>query len=87
MINFLRNLFSTKPAAPKYLMGKLEKIDLTFGGAGNQVMTIDGVQYATWIDYSKWPKIGEEVTFYVYHSQDGRGRLLKAANIVQPTTI
>lgn len=46
--------------------GKVEKIDLTWGGAGNQVMTIDGVEYATWVDYTRWPKIGGVVTHRPY---------------------
>ena len=46
--------------------GILESIDLTFGGAGNQVMTIDGVGYATWIDYKEWPPIGSKVRHKPY---------------------
>jgi len=63
--------------------GVLEKIDLTFGGAGNQVMTIDGYEYATWIDYKKWPKIGEKIKFEVYTSYDGRGNQLRCAELLK----
>jgi len=61
--------------------GTLEKIDLTFGGAGNQIMTIDGLQYATWIDYKKWPKIGERVRYTVYSEYDGLGRKMRCAHV------
>lgn len=48
------------------ITGVLEKIELTFGSRGHQLMTIDGVQYATWIDYKQWPKIGDTVSFQTY---------------------
>ena len=62
--------------------GVLSKIDLTFGGAGNQVMTIDGKNYATWIDYKSWPPIGATVLHEPYRQSDGRGNLLLATKII-----
>jgi hypothetical protein len=65
-----------------YHTGVVESIDLTFGGAGNQVMRIDGVNYATWIDYRQWPKIGETVRHCPYVDRM-MGREMLATRIVQ----
>lgn len=46
--------------------GVVESIDLTFGSRGNQWMVIDGKRYATWIDFSQWPKIGSTVRHRPY---------------------
>lgn len=48
--------------------GVVEKVDFTYGGAGNQWTTIDGEKFATWWDFrtADW-KVGDEVTFEVYH--------------------
>lgn len=47
--------------------GAIETIDYTFGGAGNQWTTIDGVRYATYWDIRTrdW-KIGDRVSFQSY---------------------
>jgi hypothetical protein len=47
--------------------GRVEKVDFTSGGAGNQWTTIDGVRYATWwgIKTKNW-RTGDLVTFEVY---------------------
>lgn len=63
-------------------IGKLESIDLTWGGAGNQVMKIDGIQYATWIDYKKWPVVGSVVTHKPYRRGDGRGNMMLCTRIL-----
>ena len=65
-------------------IGVVESIDLTFGGAGNQVMSISGTSYATWIDYKQWPKIGSRVTHQPYWTHDGRGNKLLATRIIGP---
>lgn len=49
--------------------GRLQKIRLTFGGAGNQIMTINGVDYATWIDYKEWPALGSIIEHKPYTEQ------------------
>lgn len=60
----------------KQLTGVVASIDLTFGGLGNQNMVIDGERYATWIDHTKWPKIGQTVTHEPYVVlMDGRSIL------------
>lgn len=49
------------------MIGKVEKIDFTSGGAGNQWTTIDGTRYATWWDIrTKDWKIGDTVNFTAY---------------------
>ena len=53
-------------------VGCLQKIDLTFGGAGNQFMTINGKRYATWIDYKEWPRFGDLVIHQPYRSHGMR---------------
>jgi hypothetical protein len=65
--------------------GAVQKIDLTWGGAGNQVMTIDGVNYATWIDYKEWPKIGEVVKHKPY-KEYYRGRKMLCTKIIKEGT-
>ena len=69
---------------PRVRTGVLEKIDLTWGGDGNQVMTISGYEYATWVDYQAWPKVGETVRFTVYKSRSKYGNTLRCANLLQP---
>ncbi len=61
--------------------GEVQKIDLTFGGAGNQVMTINGINYATWIDYKQWPKIGTIVNHKPY-KRVYRGKTMLCTNII-----
>jgi hypothetical protein len=69
-------------AFSKRKTGKLQAIDLTFGGAGNQLMTINNIQYATWVDYTEWPKIGATVLHEPYNARDGRGGWLRATKII-----
>ena len=49
------------------LSGKVEKIDFTQGGAGNQWTTIDGIRYATFWDIrtKNW-KVGDTVLYRPY---------------------
>ena len=49
--------------------GTVEGIDFTFGSAGNQWTTIDGVKYATWWDIrtKNWTR-GDTVTFKAYRA-------------------
>jgi hypothetical protein len=51
---------------PTEKVGTLTDIALTWGGKGNQVCTIDGVKYATWMDYKEFPPIGAVVTHRPY---------------------
>lgn len=48
--------------------GRVENIDLTFGGAGNQWTTIDGYIYGTYWDYRTmdW-NVGDEVEFVAFY--------------------
>lgn len=49
--------------------GKVENFDFTFGGAGNQWTTIDGVRYATWWNaLTKDWEVGDRVTFEPYRA-------------------
>ena len=50
---------TTKQAST--LVGKVEKIDFTSGGAGNQWTTINGVRYATWWDFKQGVRTGRVV--------------------------
>lgn len=77
-MNWLQNLFVKS--------GVIESINLTYGGAGNQIMRINGVNYATWIDVRKWPKIGERVRHKPYKTRDGRGGDLLATEILYDVT-
>jgi hypothetical protein len=49
------------------LIGVVENIEFTYGGAGNQWTTIDGIVYATYWDAGTidW-KIGDTVAFTTY---------------------
>lgn len=76
MLDAIKSFFSSRK------QGKLTKIDLTWGGAGNQVMTIDGKNYATWIDYKSWPPVGAIVLHEPYRQSDGRGNMLLATRII-----
>ena len=67
----------------KEKVGIVKSIDLTFGGAGNQVMVIDDQQYATWLDYKEWPKIGSKVRHKPYTKGDGRGRTMLCTDILE----
>jgi hypothetical protein len=60
----MKNLLARLLNRPR--KGVLENIELTFGSLGQQIMTIDGVKYWTWIDYKKWPKIGQEIIHHPY---------------------
>ena len=66
-------------------IGKLESIDLTWGGAGNQLMKIDGIKYATWVDYTQWPKIGDVVTHRPYKRWYRDGQML-CTNLITHNT-
>lgn len=45
-------------------IGTVEKVELTFGSAGNQWTTIDGVKYATWWDWGvRFFKEGDRVSY------------------------
>lgn len=59
-------------AAPKTRIGVVEDTQLTFGSAGHQWTTIDGVRYATYWDWHTrdW-KEGDTVVFEAF-----RGRLM-----------
>jgi len=63
--------------------GIVESIDLTFGGAGNQNMRIDGIVYATWIDFKQWPPIGARVRHRPYKDDYGSGEKLLATRILK----
>lgn len=49
------------------MRGKVDNIDFTYGGAGNQWTTIDGKRYATWWDIRtmNW-RVGDTVNFDAY---------------------
>jgi len=63
------------------MRGRVQKIRLTFGGAGNQIMTINGVDYATWIDYKEWPELGSIVEHKPY-SQSYRNWMMECTKIL-----
>lgn len=50
------------------IRGKVEGWDLTFGGAGNQWTTIDGIRYATYWNWHTmdWTN-GDEVEFDAFY--------------------
>lgn len=54
---------------PKQIIGTVEKVAFTSGGAGNQWTTIDGVRYATWWDIrtTDW-RVGDRVSFEPYRA-------------------
>jgi hypothetical protein len=64
-------------------VGILESIDLTFGGAGNQIMRINGVRYATWLDFKEWPPIGARVRHKPYKDGDSRLGNMLATEILE----
>lgn len=74
-MKWIRNLFLKT--------GVVQSIDLTFGGAGNQIMRINDVKYATWIDYRKWPKVGDKVRHRPYRTSDGCGNDIIATKIME----
>lgn len=49
ILKFLKNLFSPEP---KLCTGTVERVEYTYGGAGNQWTTIDGKRYATYTDWN-----------------------------------
>ena len=59
MTNRLRTWLNRKLNGIK--VGKIEKLELSFGGMGNQWTTIDGRLYATWWDYKEGWKVGDIV--------------------------
>lgn len=69
--------------------GKVEKVDFTSGGAGNQWTTIDGVRYATWWDIrvKDWT-VGDTVTFDPYQATlwSGQPKVQGAKNIRKALT-
>lgn len=64
--------------------GTVENIELTFGGAGNQIITIDGVKYAMWLDYTEFPKLGEKVMHEPYMSTRYGKRMFCTRILKQP---
>ena len=52
------------------MTGRVEGIQYTIGGAGNQWTTIDGVKYATWWNWhtKDWQE-GDLVTFTTYQAK------------------
>lgn len=59
----------------EHRIGKVEKIEFTEGGAGNQWTTIDGVRYATFWDIrTKAWKLGDSVVFQAFQAPLWYGR-------------
>lgn len=46
--------------------GVVENLRLTFGLFGHQVLTINGVGYATWMSWEDFPKVGDVVTHHPF---------------------
>lgn len=66
--------------------GVVETVQYTYGGAGNQWTTIDGVRYATWWDIRTrdWCE-GDRVQFTSTSAPlwDGMGTVLQARDITR----
>jgi hypothetical protein len=56
--------------------GTVENISLTFGSAGHQVVVIDGINYAMWMDWKEFPKYGTVVKHKPYHKLHRNGTML-----------
>jgi hypothetical protein len=69
--------------------GRIERIDYTQGGAGNQWTWIGGVRYATWWDISAidWT-LGDQVQFRIVRAPlwSGQPDVLQAHDIVKVKT-
>jgi len=57
-------------------IGTVEKISLTFGSAGHQVVLIDGINYAMWMDWKEFPKNGTVVRHKPYLMSYRNGAML-----------
>ena len=66
------------------IKGKVDRVEYTYGGAGNQWTYIDGIRYATWWDIRNrdW-KDGDMVTFVSRSAPlwDGMAPMLQASDI------
>lgn len=66
------------------MIGKVENVEYTSGGLGNQWTTIDGAKYATWWDIRTidW-KVGDRVEHKPYTAPGWNGATVPATRILR----